>query len=87
MESARGAPKEKLTVFGLYKTLSAASHPEVLRILPRECHLGDELAKELIKKIRELPEGKLKSLDLYGNKLTPAIMEDVSGLLEESKTL
>ena len=44
--------------------------------------MGDEIVKELIKKIKEIPEGKLKSLDLYGNDLTPAVIADVSCFLE-----
>ena len=49
--------------------------------------MGDEVTKELINKIKEVPESKLKSLDLYGNKLTPAIIEDISKFVEESKTI
>ena len=49
--------------------------------------MGNDITKDLLKKIREFPEGKLKSLDLYGNNLTPAIVDDVVTLIEESKTL
>jgi hypothetical protein len=65
----------------------SSSHPQVLHSQPRECHLGDDLARDLLKKLKEVPEGKLKSLDLYGNDLTPEIMGDISVFLEESKTL
>ena len=49
--------------------------------------MGDDITKELLKKIKEIPDCKLKSLDLYGNNLTAAIIDDVSSFLEESKTI
>ena len=44
--------------------------------------MGNDITKNLLKKIKDFTEGKLKSLDLYGNNLTPAIIEDVVALIE-----
>jgi len=44
--------------------------------------MGDDIAKHLVKKIKEIPDCKLKSLDLYGNDLTTAVIEDLATFLE-----
>jgi hypothetical protein len=43
--------------------------------------MGNEIVKELLKKIKETPDSKLKSLDLYGNQLTNDISKDLSNFV------
>ena len=65
----------------------ACVRPSLHHLILRECHMGDEIVRELIKKIKEVPDCKLKSLDLYGNDLTTGVIEDIGTFLEESKTI
>ena len=44
--------------------------------------MGDQIVRELIKKVKEIPDCKLKSLDLYGNDLTAGVIEDIGTFLE-----
>lgn len=45
----------------------ATARPSLNHLLLRDCKIGNEILKELIIKIKNHPEEKIKSLDLYGN--------------------
>lgn len=49
--------------------------------------MGDAVLKDLLNKIKNTPDSKLKSLDLYGNNLTITITSELSNFIEESKTI
>jgi len=48
----------------------ATVRPSLQHLILRECKIGNDIVKEILKKIKENNESKLKSLDLYGNDLT-----------------
>jgi hypothetical protein len=37
--------------------------------------MGNQIVRDLLKRIKENPDSRLKSLDLYGNELTNEIAE------------
>lgn len=49
------------------------ARPSIQHLILRECKIGDQICKDLLKKLKEIPDGKLRSLDLYGNNLTNEI--------------
>lgn len=61
--------------------------PSLQHLILRECRVGDDIAREIIRKIRDNPDSRLKSLDFYGNELSNELTEDISIFVEENKTL
>jgi hypothetical protein len=39
--------------------------------------MGNPILKDLLRKLRDAPDGRLKSLDLYGNDITPELVRDI----------
>jgi Ran GTPase-activating protein (RanGAP) involved in mRNA processing and transport len=49
--------------------------------------MGDQILKELLKKLKEAPDTRLKSLDLYGNDATTEITNDICEFVETNKSV
>lgn len=49
--------------------------------------MGNQIVKDLLKKLKDTPDSRLKSLDLYANDITPEITQEICEYVEENKTV
>lgn len=61
--------------------------PSLQHLILRECRIGNQIAKEILKKIRENADCRLKSFDLYGNDITHELTTELCEFVEENKTV
>lgn len=61
--------------------------PSLQHLILRECRIGNQILKDILKKIRENVDCRLKSFDLYGNDITHELSSELCEFVEENKTI
>ena len=64
-----------------------AARPTLQHLILRECRIGNAILRELLKKLRDSADCRIKSLDLYANDLTAEAGTDICQFVEENKTV
>lgn len=64
-----------------------AARPTLQHLILRECKIGNALLRELLKKLRDSADCRIKSLDLYANDLTAEAGTDICQFVEENKSV